>query len=474
MPGVISATSEARVGLKTGVKHRFGGRMTADMRRGARGSARRRSSARICVDLGHGPVHIRLGARSLAAIGAAAVILTGWSVYSAVERTMTVVVAQPGGSDLDVLRTAYERRIEELSVERNALAARSEDARLRLDRAIGELKAYQDTVETAVRDSAEDTRAIRVLRLRVASQEREIATLERRAQAARARAEAAQRALEEARVESGDLSRTVVALSDGLADTAGETDALQAEKEVLQSRLAEVESALTLNEERQTRLLTRLEEAVRISSDGLERAFTRVGMDVESVITSMRDDYTGQGGPLLPELPSDDEGAALDLDETALRMNLLMAGIDRLNLIQIAAQQIPIATPVTATHRQTSGFGPRRDPFNNRIRMHNGLDFAAPRGTAVLAPADGVVIKVERQRGFGNLIQIRHAFGYESIYAHLHRFRVKVGDSVRRGDRIGDIGSTGRSTGPHLHYEIHKDGTPVDPLNYLEAARDVL
>ncbi|MEL7416708.1 MAG: M23 family metallopeptidase, partial [Pseudomonadota bacterium] len=145
-----------------------------------------------------------------------------------------------------------------------------------------------------------------------------------------------------------------------------------------------------------------------------------------------------------------------------------------LNMMTVAARNMPFATPVEASYRQTSGFGPRRDPINRRTRMHNGLDFAARTGTPILAPADGTVVSAERQRGFGNLIKIRHDFGYETLYAHLSRIRVKVGDRVTRGDRIGDMGSTGRSTGSHLHYEVHLDGKPVDPLNYLKAARNVL
>ncbi|MEL7214862.1 MAG: M23 family metallopeptidase, partial [Pseudomonadota bacterium] len=129
---------------------------------------------------------------------------------------------------------------------------------------------------------------------------------------------------------------------------------------------------------------------------------------------------------------------------------------------------------VRSRHRESSRFGPRRDPFTGRLRQHNGFDFAAPTGTPIYASATGRVIMAGTLGAYGKMIKIRHDFGYDTLYAHLHRIRVDRGDIVERGDLIGDMGSTGRSTGPHLHYEIHKDGRPVDPINYLRAARDVL
>ena len=107
-------------------------------------------------------------------------------------------------------------------------------------------------------------------------------------------------------------------------------------------------------------------------------------------------------------------------------------------------------------------------------RMHNGMDFAAPRGTPIYAGGDGVVSFSGRQSGYGIVVKIRHAFGFETVYAHLSKSRVKVGQRVERGERIADMGSTGRSTGSHLHYEIRIDGKPVNPNKFIKAARNVL
>ncbi len=115
----------------------------------------------------------------------------------------------------------------------------------------------------------------------------------------------------------------------------------------------------------------------------------------------------------------------------------------------------------------TDGFGRRRDPFTGRLAMHRGLDISARIGTPVKAPADGVVVAADREKGYGRVIKISHGLGYTTVYGHLHRILVKPGDTVHRGQTIGLVGNTGRSTGPHLHYEVHKDGRAVNPLYYI-------
>jgi murein DD-endopeptidase MepM/ murein hydrolase activator NlpD len=105
--------------------------------------------------------------------------------------------------------------------------------------------------------------------------------------------------------------------------------------------------------------------------------------------------------------------------------------------------------------------------------MHNGVDFAGPQGTDIFATADGVVTHAGWQSGFGRLVRIKHAFGIETLYAHNTKINVKVGQRVSRGDHIADMGSTGRSTGTHLHYEVRVNGKPINPMTYIKAARNV-
>ena len=130
---------------------------------------------------------------------------------------------------------------------------------------------------------------------------------------------------------------------------------------------------------------------------------------------------------------------------------------------------IPAIQPVRNENlkQMASGFGYRTDPFTKARKMHEGMDFTAKTGTPIYATGDGVVAKADNTAsGYGNHIVIRHGFGYETLYAHLSKYKARAGQRVKRGDIIGYVGSTGRSEGPHLHYEVHKDKKVVNPLNF--------
>jgi len=120
------------------------------------------------------------------------------------------------------------------------------------------------------------------------------------------------------------------------------------------------------------------------------------------------------------------------------------------------------------------GFGMKNDPFTGLMQFHQGMDLAADRGTPIYAPADGKVIGVSRESGMGKKITIDHGYGYKTVYGHLYSIKVVRGQMVKRGDVIGAVGSTGYSTGPHLHYEVHYNGKPVDPTNYVLSGMELL
>lgn len=130
---------------------------------------------------------------------------------------------------------------------------------------------------------------------------------------------------------------------------------------------------------------------------------------------------------------------------------------------------IPAIQPVKNEQlkRMASGFGYRSDPFTKARKMHKGMDFTAPTGTPVYATGDGVVRRADAgASGFGNHIVVSHGYGYETLYAHLSRYNCRPGKRVKRGDVIGFVGSTGRSQAPHLHYEVHKGGKEINPINF--------
>jgi len=132
---------------------------------------------------------------------------------------------------------------------------------------------------------------------------------------------------------------------------------------------------------------------------------------------------------------------------------------------------IPAVCPIYVSDldRVGSGFGMRKDPIDSTMKMHKGIDIAAPTGTKVYAAGSGKVLKItSSDDGYGNCIVIEHGYGFVTRYAHLSGFKIKEGNEVKKGDLIGLVGSTGRSTGPHLHYEIEKDGERIDPKKYIK------
>ncbi|MGE5316614.1 MAG: M23 family metallopeptidase, partial [Chloroflexota bacterium] len=130
---------------------------------------------------------------------------------------------------------------------------------------------------------------------------------------------------------------------------------------------------------------------------------------------------------------------------------------------------IPAIQPISNKDLRRIGsyFGYRTDPFYKVTKFHEGIDFTASVGTEVYSTGDGTVVNVGRKGGYGNCIIINHGFGYQTLYAHLSKMNVKPGQKVQRGEVIGRVGNTGKSTSPHLHYEVHKGNRSIDPINFF-------
>ena len=200
-------------------------------------------------------------------------------------------------------------------------------------------------------------------------------------------------------------------------------------------------------------------------SAAAESAMRKLGLNPSRMLASM-DDPTAMGGPLIPLLPS----SSAPLDPRLRRLGLSLA---RMDALQRWLQGIPQVIPAAAQYI-SSGFGYRSDPFDGDAAFHAGLDFKAPFGAPVFAAAWGRVAFVGQRSGYGNVVEINHGNGLLTRYAHMSAFRTQVGQPVRAGQVIGAVGSTGRSTGPHLHFEVRLNGQPVNPRPFLEVAPNVL
>jgi len=167
--------------------------------------------------------------------------------------------------------------------------------------------------------------------------------------------------------------------------------------------------------------------------------------------------------------PHATKAAAHEFD---IELAALDTALDRLEAAKALARKVPIATPVPS-EGVSSGFGARRDPILGTPAFHPGMDLVAIFGTPIRAAADGRVDFAGPDGGYGNMVEIDHGNGLKTRYGHMSKILVKQGVFVHEGDVIGRVGSTGRSTGPHLHYEVRVDSEPVDPLSFLRAGRAI-
>jgi murein DD-endopeptidase MepM/ murein hydrolase activator NlpD len=183
-----------------------------------------------------------------------------------------------------------------------------------------------------------------------------------------------------------------------------------------------------------------------------------IGVDAAEMVSQ----YTGMGGP--------DEPVA-EPGNADPRFRELFASWRRMEQLEQAVIAIPSARPIETSVNFTSGYGVRSDPFGRGARMHGGIDLAGPTGTPIYATADGIVGRSEwNNGGYGNLVEVNHGQGIQTRYGHMSRRLVEAGTRVRRGQLIGLMGSTGRSTGSHLHYEVRIDGRAVNPIPFMQSA----
>lgn len=222
--------------------------------------------------------------------------------------------------------------------------------------------------------------------------------------------------------------------------------------------LESIGSSLRTMESEQMDRVTTLTERTYQTADAIIGAFESAGIDLATP-----GGEEAMGGPLVPiSTVTAFDARAQELEEA----------LDRLDAVRKEARRLPIRSPTAAT-QITSGFGQRRDPFLNTPAFHSGIDFRAIYGTAARAAAEGTVTHAGWTGGYGRMVEIDHGNGFVSRYAHLSKLLVHEGDVVQAGEIIGKVGSSGRSTGPHLHFEVRHNGRAVNPSRFLEVGRKV-
>ena len=407
-------------------------------------------------------IRLRPGSQLLAFTGVSVVV--AWTIVATAILLMDSIGSGNLRDQAKRNQHTYEFRLNALSAERDVRAKEAREAQERFNSALEQISLMQSELLASEARRREMETGIDVIQstLRDTMKDRETA---------REAASQLTAALEENAADRDPMAdseatgpNTLDFLTSALSDTAQERDQVVADAQDALLAAEEMALQIRLMQDQNDQIFRQLEDAMTISVEPLEKMFQAAGMSAKSLIDSVRSGYSGQGGPLTP-LSFSTRGEEPSAD--TLRANTILNQMDRLNLYRIAAQKAPFAMPVKQAFRYTSGFGPRWG------RMHNGTDMAAPLGTPIYATADGEVIFAGRQSGYGLIVKIKHDFGIVTRFAHMSKLSVKKGQRVSRGDQIGGMGNTGRSTGSHLHYEIRVNGKAINPMIYIKAAQDV-
>lgn len=413
---------------------------------------------------------VRLRPLTQAISVAVGVLAVGWTILATAILLMDFINAGSSREQVQRQTALFEQRLNTLSDDRDLRVAEAAGAQERFNVALSQVSAMQERLlasETRLRELETGIDVIQNT-LRRTIRERDDA----RADAAQARQVLNQQAVS-AHTDLGearDIAATLDIMATALTDTAKDRDAEAANVAAEQARTAAVAQQKAQLEARNSIIFGKLEEALTVSVQPLDKMFKAAGLNPDDLISSVRSGYSGQGGPLSP-ISLSTMGLSGSPGET--RANAILQGLDTLNLYRIAAFKVPLGLPLKTQFRFTSGFGGRNDPINGSARMHEGQDLAGDYGSPVYSTADGTVTFAGWESGYGRLIKIQHAFGIETRYGHLSQIEVNVGQKVSRGEKIGDMGNSGRSTGTHLHYEVRLSGSAVNPMTFIRAAKDV-
>ncbi|MHB2168035.1 M23 family metallopeptidase [Alsobacter sp. R-9] len=230
------------------------------------------------------------------------------------------------------------------------------------------------------------------------------------------------------------------------------------------AKLARLSVAQSIAESRQLTTLEDYAARFRTQSLRLQGVLAEVGLDRTRFASIAPANAAAQGGPFVPAKV---DGTAGPFEASVDRLQRSMAEAGAMMRI---VEAIPLRRPLSGDPDTTSSFGYRPDPFTRGLAMHTGVDFRDDYGSPVRVTAPGTVVAAEWSGGYGNMVEVDHGNGLSTRYAHLSQILVTEGQHVDAGAVVGKLGSTGRSTGPHLHYETRVDGEPVDPMRYLRAA----
>jgi murein DD-endopeptidase MepM/ murein hydrolase activator NlpD len=385
--------------------------------------------------LGHGGRQVRIGPVAFWTVVGTLVIMAGWSVTTATYFAFQDDVLARMVSHEAEMQAAYEDRIA--------------DMRAQVDRVTSRHMLEQEQLEQKIEQIVHRQ-----------------SQLEQRATSLGTVTDPATGSVRTPRGQSPTTKASPISVpaparapSDARADAAGFmlASVTPVQRPPLETVMARVEDSLDRIEGRQVNTLASLEETYDAKARRMRAVLTEVGIDTGKHVEP------ATGGPFVSYRLSANASA---FEKQVYRINLARAQVERLNS---AVAAMPLRRPVQGEIDMTSSFGVRIDPFLSRPAMHTGIDFRGDTGEAIHVTAGGTVVSAGWSGGYGRMVEVDHGNGLATRYGHLSEIDVQVGQTVKAGQTVGRMGSTGRSTGPHLHYETRIDGEAVNPQKFLHA-----
>jgi len=444
--------------------------------------------------------HIQMGVVVLAATALV------WTAFSTVRYASHSTIVSDRNDQISVLReenTRFARQLvevrERLDIQRRSLTATQkttvdlETSNLSLKDQVGELQAaldaqkqrgdalalsYLSEVEAKARLATESETLMlsrEEMRQQLIDRGQKLAMVEESRMALDAQLTETRDALAELKsnvvsieISRANLQASLDASDERLRSAMNEKLAVDTHRQALGEQVADLSARLESLETAQVGIMSRLGETADESGEALRRTLDLAGLDVDRLLDRMAraaGEGRGVGGPLLPIETSPGAGLAHQIATVERR-------IDDLQSLQSLMETLPLAAPLDE-FRVTSNFGRRVDPFTKRLAFHSGVDMASRRRAPVRVTSPGVVTFVGWKGGFGKMVEVDHGLGVRTRYGHLSAIFVKRGQELDFREKVGLVGSTGRSSGEHLHYEIIVDGRQNDPLNFIKAGQYV-
>ena len=392
-----------------------------------------------------------------------------------------------------VVRQALRSHLERFETDLKQLAARDANRKARLESTMqtleqtrsegAELAAARSLLDEQLRQVETDLKrsegekselqvALAASQDELQRSQRENGALQRESRAFHAEVENLYSEVAAAPAREEKLQTQIASLESNLDAVNRRADLLKSQRDFQQTRADKMESRLDEVSDIQSAVVARLAQRTTAGIDMIERIVSMTGLDVNKLLgeTNVADLGLSQGGPYI-DVGSDavkSGDSNLEFQSSVASLNQQM---DRWEALQEVIRTIPLVSPLDQ-YQVTSGFGERVDPVNHRKAMHYGVDLKAPLRTPVMATAPGTVVFAGWLGEYGRVVEIDHGNGIHTRYAHLRKILVKQGQEVTHRQEIGLLGTSGRSTGPHVHYEILVDGKPRDPSLFVMAGRN--